>query len=24
MSGLGMTDEELRLCNQTAYEAKFG
>ena len=24
MSGIGMTDDELRRCNQTAYEAKFG
>ncbi len=24
MAGLGMTDDELQLCNQTAYEAKFG
>jgi adenosine deaminase len=24
MSGIGMTDEELQLCNKTAYEAKFG
>jgi adenosine deaminase len=23
-SGMGMTDDELRKCNQTAYEAKFG
>lgn len=24
MSGIGMTDDELRRCNETAYEAKFG
>ena len=24
MAGVGMTDDELRLCNQTAYDAKFG
>ena len=24
MSGVGMTDEELRACNETAYAAKFG
>jgi len=24
MSGVGMTDDELRRCNETAYEAKFG
>jgi adenosine deaminase len=24
MSGIGMTDQELERCNQTAYEAKFG
>jgi adenosine deaminase len=24
MSGIGMTDAELQLCNETAYEAKFG
>ena len=24
MAGIGMTEEELRRCNQTAYEAKFG
>ena len=24
MSGIGMTDDELQRCNQTAYEAKFG
>ena len=24
LSGLGMTDQELELCNRTAYEAKFG
>jgi len=24
LSALGMTDDELTLCNQTAYQAKFG
>jgi hypothetical protein len=24
MSGAGMTEEELRRCNETAYEVKFG
>ena len=24
MAGIGMTDEELRQCNETAYNAKFG
>jgi len=24
MAGIGMTDDELRLCNQTAYDARFG